>query len=72
MDSSSRASEVSGDLGDLLSATGPTSKGQAIDGTIVWVTFHGTLNDVQFCIGKLYILDIWDIGIGSEFMWEGK
>ena len=42
--------EMPGDLGNLLSVLGPTSKGQVIDGAIHCISFHGTLNDVKFSI----------------------
>ena len=42
--------EMSGNLGNLLSVPGPISKDQVIDDAIHWVTFHRTLNDVQFSI----------------------
>ena len=42
--------EVSDNAGNFLSALRPSSKGEAIDGAIHWVTFCGALNDVQFSI----------------------
>ena len=43
--------EMSGNAGNFLPAHGPTSKGEAIDSAIHWVTFHRASNDVQLSIG---------------------
>ena len=43
--------EVSGNVGNFLPALGPSSKGEAIDGAIHWITFHIASNDVQFSFG---------------------
>ena len=66
------SSEVSGYPGDLLPALRPTSKGVAIDGAIHWVKLHRALNDVQFSIRQLHMLDIFHNGDGEGVTLGGE
>ena len=63
---------MSGNVGKSLPAVPPPSKDEAIDGAINGVTFYRALNDVQFSVRELYMLDIvgyrdgkW-VGVGGE------
>ena len=47
-----------GYLGDLLPVLRPTSKGKVTDSATHWVMLHRALNDVQFSIRQLHMLDI--------------
>ena len=56
---------MSDHVGYVLLVFGPASKGEVVDGTIHWVTFHGASNDVQFSLRKLDMLDIVGCGEGQ-------
>ena len=54
-----------GNVGNVLLVFGPTYKGEAIDGAIHCVMFHGTSNDVQVSLFELDMLDIVGNGDGE-------
>ena len=54
-----------GNAGNILSAFGPASKGEAVDSAIHWAAFHRALNDVKFSFRKLDMLDILGYGNGE-------
>ena len=49
---------MSGNVGNVLLAFRPSSKGEVVDSAINLVAFHGAMNDVQFSLKKLDVLDI--------------
>ena len=49
---------------------GITSKGEVVDGAIDWIAFHRALNDVQFSLRKLDMLDIVGYGEGKWLKWS--
>ena len=57
--------EVSGNVRNFLLMLRPSPKGEAIDGAIHWVLFHRALNDVQFSIRQLDMLNILGNGDGD-------
>ena len=56
---------MSGNVGNVQLAFGPTSKGEAVDDAIHQVTFHGASNDVPFSLRKLDMLGIVGYGDGE-------
>ena len=54
-----------GNVGNILLAFRPSSKGDMVVGGIYPVTFHRTSNDVQVSLCKLDVLDIVDNGDGE-------